>query len=79
MGGADGRVDPVQPALHWPPGLEPAALDGQVQRWNLSYGWVISARPAHPPLVSEPDFVAAQPVRAARGPCSQKRQASGAG
>jgi hypothetical protein len=29
---------------------------------------VISARPAHRPLVSEADFVAAQQVRAARGP-----------
>jgi site-specific DNA recombinase len=40
----------------------------QVQRWNLPDGWVISARPAHPPLVSEADFVAAQEIRAARGP-----------
>jgi site-specific DNA recombinase len=39
-----------------------------VQRWNLPDGWVISARPAHPPLVSEADFVAAQETRAARGP-----------
>jgi hypothetical protein len=39
-----------------------------VQRWNLPDGWVISARPAHPPLVSEADFVAAQQIRAARGP-----------
>jgi site-specific DNA recombinase len=39
-----------------------------VQRWNLPDGWVISARPAHRPLVSEADFVAAQQVRAARGP-----------
>ena len=43
----------------------------QVQRWNLPDGWVISARPAHTPLVSEADFVAAQQVRAARGPASR--------
>jgi DNA invertase Pin-like site-specific DNA recombinase len=40
----------------------------QVQRWNLPDGWVISARPAHPALVSEDDFIAAQGVSAARGP-----------
>jgi DNA invertase Pin-like site-specific DNA recombinase len=39
-----------------------------VQRWNLPDGWVISNRPAHPALVSEDDFVAAQNVNAARGP-----------
>ena len=39
-----------------------------VQRWNLPDGWVISARPAHPALVSEDDFVAAQDINAARGP-----------
>jgi site-specific DNA recombinase len=39
-----------------------------VQRWNLPDGWVISARPAHPALVSEADFIAAQDVNAARGP-----------
>jgi DNA invertase Pin-like site-specific DNA recombinase len=39
-----------------------------VQRWNLPDGWVISRRPAHPALVSEDDFVAAQDVSAARGP-----------
>jgi hypothetical protein len=41
------------------------------QRWNLPDGWVISNRPAHPPLVSEADFVAAQDVNAARGPAAQ--------
>jgi len=40
----------------------------QVQRWNLPGGWVISARPAHPALVSEADFIAAQDISAARGP-----------
>jgi site-specific DNA recombinase len=40
----------------------------QVQRWNLPDGWVISARPAHPALVSEAGFIAARAVNAARGP-----------
>jgi site-specific DNA recombinase len=39
-----------------------------VQRWNLPDGWVISDRPAHPALVSEADFIAAQDVNATRGP-----------
>ena len=39
-----------------------------VQRWNLPDGWLISARPAHPALVSETGFIAAQSVNAARGP-----------
>jgi hypothetical protein len=39
-----------------------------VQRWNLPDGWVISHRPAHPALVSEDDFVAAQGISASRGP-----------
>ena len=39
-----------------------------VQRWNLPDGWVISDRPAHPALVSEADFIAAQDISAARGP-----------
>jgi site-specific DNA recombinase len=33
-----------------------------VQCWNLPDGWVISARPAHPPLVSEADFISAQGI-----------------
>ena len=40
----------------------------QVQRWNLPAGWVISARPAHPALVSEADYIAAQEASAPRGP-----------
>jgi site-specific DNA recombinase len=40
----------------------------QVQRWNLPDGWVISARPAHPALVSESDYIAAQQITAPRGP-----------
>ncbi|MGO9781484.1 MAG: recombinase family protein [Streptosporangiaceae bacterium] len=39
-----------------------------VQRWNLPDGWVISSRSAHPALVSEDDFIAAQGINAARGP-----------
>ena len=40
----------------------------RVQRWNLPDGWVISRKPAHPALVSEADFIAAQDISAARGP-----------
>ena len=39
-----------------------------MQRWNLPAGWVISARPAHPAIVSEADFIAAQEASAPRGP-----------
>jgi len=39
-----------------------------VQRWNLPAGWVISHRPAHPAIVSEADYVAAQDASAPRGP-----------
>jgi hypothetical protein len=42
-----------------------------VQRWNLPDGWVISSKPAHPALVSEADFIAAQDINAARGPAPQ--------
>ena len=38
----------------------------QVQRRGLPDGWVISARPAHPALVSEEDFIAVQGIRAER-------------
>jgi len=41
-----------------------------VQRWNLPEGWVISARPAHPALVTEADFIAVQDLAARRGPGS---------
>jgi hypothetical protein len=51
--------------------LDPPANTGlghrQVQRWNLPAGWVISARPAHPALVSEANFIAAQDANAPRG------------
>ena len=39
-----------------------------VQRWNLPAGWVISARPAHPAIISEADYIAAQDASAPRGP-----------
>ena len=35
---------------------------------NLPEGWVISRHPAHPALVSEADFIAAQDASAGRGP-----------
>jgi len=38
----------------------------QVQRWALPDGWIISARPSHPALVSEEDFIAVQGIRAER-------------
>ena len=38
----------------------------QVQRWALPDGWIISARPSHPALVSEADFIAVQGIRAER-------------
>ena len=40
----------------------------QVQRWNLPDGGVISRKPAHPALVSEAGFIAAQDASAPRGP-----------
>jgi site-specific DNA recombinase len=43
----------------------------QVQRWNLPEGWVISRHLAHPALVSEADFIAAQEAGAPRGPAGQ--------
>ena len=39
-----------------------------MQRWNLPAGWVISTRPAHPAIVSEADYIAAQDASAPRGP-----------
>jgi site-specific DNA recombinase len=39
----------------------------KVQRWALPEGWVISARPSHPALVSEEDFINVQGIRAERG------------
>ena len=53
-------VDPVNTGLGHRP----------VQRWNLPEGWVISALPAHPAIVTEADFIAAQDLVARRGPDS---------
>jgi hypothetical protein len=53
-------VDPVNTGLGHRP----------VQRWNLPEGWVISARPAHPAIVTEADFIAAQDLVARPGPDS---------
>src|SRR6185437_12692334 len=49
----------------------------QVQRWNLPEGWVISRRPAHPALVSEADFIAAQDSAAPRGPAAPAARRGG--
>jgi hypothetical protein len=51
-------VDPVNTGL----GHKPVA------RWNLPAGWVIATCPAHPALVSEADYIAAQDTSAPRGP-----------
>jgi site-specific DNA recombinase len=41
-----------------------------VQRWNLPEGWIISARPAHPAIVTEADFITVQDLGTRRGPGS---------
>jgi site-specific DNA recombinase len=46
-----------------------------VQHWAHASDWVISARPAHPALASEADFVAAQTVRAARATAENDHRA----
>ena len=56
------------PTSTWSTRPTPGSGTGQVQRWNLPEGWVISALPAHPALVSEADFIAAQDASAPRGP-----------
>ncbi len=38
----------------------------RVQHWNPTDQWVISTRPAHPALVSEDDYTAAQAVKLSR-------------
>ncbi len=48
----------------------------QVQRWNLPEGWVISRHPAHPALVSEADFIAAQDAAAPRGCAADSMRAA---
>lgn len=37
-----------------------------IMRWNTPTDWIISTQPAHPALVSEADFIAAQHTRADR-------------
>jgi hypothetical protein len=37
-----------------------------VQQWNPTDQWVVSARPVHPALVSDTDFIAVQAVRSTR-------------
>ena len=44
----------------------------QVQRRNLPEGWVISKQPAHPALVSEAGFIAAQDTATPRGPAGRR-------
>jgi len=53
---------------HDPQEIDGVPGAGPVQRWNTIEQWVISRRPAHPPLVSEEDFVAAQAVNAVPAP-----------
>ncbi|WP_207934755.1 hypothetical protein [Actinomadura sp. KC06] len=45
----------------------------QVQRWSLPAGWIISARPAHPALVSEADFITVRGIHAVSGCASFHR------
>jgi hypothetical protein len=81
MDAGHGHRDRAEPAVYGPSGVERQRTDRdladpggvalghkQVQRWNLPDGWVISRKPAHPALVSEADFIAAQDISAARGP-----------
>ena len=53
---------------HDPQEIDGVPGAGPVQRWNTIEQWVISRRPAHPPLVSEEDFVAVQAVNAVPAP-----------
>ncbi|MEO3840617.1 MULTISPECIES: hypothetical protein [unclassified Streptomyces] len=72
-----GRRDPGRPPLHRPPDPErPAHRPGadrpgqhrlghrDIARWNPPRDWIISGEKAHPALVSEAGFVAAQGKRA---------------
>ena len=58
------------PTRTWPT-RRMSAGHKSVQRWILPDGWVISKKPAHPALVSEADYIAAQDVSVARGPSPQ--------
>lgn len=84
MDAAYGRGDPGQPALHgrqvWnrqsidhhesDPGDKTTRAPGRrpTHGWNTKDQWVISARQAHPPLISEADFVRAQQTTAIMSP-----------
>src|SRR4051794_33956434 len=46
----------------------------RTQRWTSTDQWVTSAQQAHPPLVSEADFIAAQDVTALPGPHNGDRR-----
>jgi site-specific DNA recombinase len=46
-----------------------------IRHWAHASDWVISTRPAHPALVSEADFVAAQAVRASRATADNDHRA----
>ncbi|WP_238005914.1 recombinase family protein [Dactylosporangium sp. AC04546] len=54
-----------QPAHHTPPHL-PGPF--KTQRWAATEQWVVSRQIAHPPLVSEQDFIAVQAVQALPAP-----------
>jgi DNA invertase Pin-like site-specific DNA recombinase len=45
---------------------QPTGRRRPVHRWNPVEDWVISRKIAHPPLVSEQDFIAVQAIRASR-------------
>jgi site-specific DNA recombinase len=74
---ADGGHDLGQPALHRPAGVEPTTHRPRLrrlgrkragQRRNQPKDWVISKVLAHPALVSEGDFIAAQAAYATPTP-----------
>jgi site-specific DNA recombinase len=53
---------------HDPPdGARGGSGRGKTLRWNTADEWVISKEQAHPPLVSEADFIAAQQINAVPG------------
>jgi site-specific DNA recombinase len=81
MDARHGHHDPGESPVHGPAGVEPAADRYRASRSRQRDPWAqvraaveparrmgISRRPAHPALVSEDDFVAAQDINASRGP-----------
>lgn len=56
------------------PGVDPGGVPAGMRRWNGAQQWVISTELAHPALVSERDFVAAQAISATPGPRDGSRQ-----